>query len=312
MMFARPNSEQQRINDLKEYILVPGQEKIIDNHLKNFITYHPKTRDTINWDVRPDYTKKQYNIIAQKEGSDLAHTNATGLRRVNTGYNGTLLYTAPIDKERINATLTPEQVITILFDYIDAHQTDQYYTQFLIASRALQIAVCPNATTPYIKTNTQYGGGPRIKDGIVVYPPIKYNLYSTNDINDIAIPNTPIPHPHIIFDAETECLEKNIRTHIIDENGVPILHEMFGPWQHAMHITNECRDVKTELTRLYHPAFTIEKWVKSGTFLPPQWPGCPNLRDKPHNMSHHQWISMQRDIQQMATKISPHIHPIKT
>ena len=310
MMFPRPNSEQQRINDLKEYVIISGQEKIVDNHLKKFITYHPKTHDTINWDIRPDYTKKQYNIVTRKEGSSLAHTNATGVRNVNTGYDSVLLYIAPIEKERINTTLTPQQVITILFDYIDTHQTDQYYTQFLLASRALQIAVSPDATTPYIKTDTQYGGGPRIKDGVVVLPPIIYNLYSTNNVHDIAIPNIPIPHPDIIFDADPDYLPKNICTHTIDEIGVPILHDIFGPWQHAMHLTNECRDSDTESTKLYHPIFAIEKWLKSDTFLPPQWPGCPNLRDKPENISHHQWITIQRDIQKMAAQISPHIHPV--
>lgn len=310
MIFSRPNSEQRRIDNLKEYILIPGQEEIVNNHLRKFLTYHPNTSDTITWNIGQDSTKQQYNIVTKKEEHSLIHQNARGTRDIDTGYTTTLLYKASIENKHINTTPTPHDIIAALFNYIDAHQTDQYYTQFLIASRALQIAICPDATTPYIKTEVDYRSNITKKDGVIILPPEIYNIYSTNDVDDIAIPNIPIPHPDIIFDADPDYLPKNIRTHTINETGVPILHDMFGPWQHAMHLANECRDTDTEATKLYHPIFAIEKWLKSDTFLPPQWPGCPNLQEKPENMSHHQWIALQRKIQQMAAKMLPHIHPV--
>lgn len=311
-MFTIPTSETNRMDILSNYILIPTPPKG-----RNFFTFHPDNNLSIEWRVATHQSPTNNNNvpyfsvnpnIAIPETKILCDT-ASGTIAAAQGADEHYMYGHKI---YINTTqATPTDIIEAYLAKVRATQTNEHFTQFIIATHALHQIISPDEPIKYVGINPldedeQLGTYDHI-------PPNHYPIYSIHSEYDIERPNIPPIQQHTIPDASMSShIYAHLHTHNISHEGYQVLNDIFGPWQHAVlneNISASTRDYNIEIAA---PYLSLHSFETAEWFIPPVWPGCPDLRTitaQSTSMSQHQWIGLQRKIQHTINQIRPHITP---
>lgn len=298
MLLSMPYYERERIQNIKNFVYIP-QSYRMEQQKNNrtsifFTTYHPTNDITIHWTVNAIggiepktniYAKIRSNIENRicSQGDDSS---------IETHYANPDNYLYQYNIE--NALITePIDIINRYIKYIEHTQTDQHFTQFLVACAALQSCITQaNNIPPYIAIT--------MNDAAT-------NIYTTHNINNIAIPHTKIPSTNIIFNVSDIDDQQTLHTHNIDPQHNTLVQDIFGPWHHPTMNANIAETIQGNKIE-YTPRLYCDQWLTSYNFMPPQWPGCPNLHEKSPQQSHHEWIQLQRIIHNTAKILHPIIN----
>ena len=305
MTFPIPDSEISRINTLRNYTIIPHEDIDTDDNTRSFYTFHAEAKNTLEWYIRqipgPNYI---VSILSSDISGSYTYADAMENSPSTSFLEENTLYTTNIGAEFMS--MNPTDIINHVLTQMQHTQSPKHYYQFLLGCQALQHIIEPNVQKPppYIAIDTTPG---RATENIPIY--------TVDDDDLLKIKHISPPHNSIIFDIRHNIRRHGIistKTYEITPDGFTVLAEILGPWKHAMIHAGIQERYHQSGEYSYNCYMHNEPWINSNTYMPPEWPGCPNLRDKPENISHHQWITIQRDIQQMAAQISPHIWAINT
>lgn len=303
MTFPIPDSEISRINTLRNYTIIPHEDIDTDDNTRSFYTFHAEAKNTLEWYIRqttgPNYI---VSILSSDISGSYTYADAMDNSPSTSFLEENTLYTTSIGEEFIN--MNPTDIINHVLTQMEHTQTPKHYTQFLLGCHALQRIIEPDIQTPppYIAIDTTPG---RTTKNIPIY--------TVDDDDLLKIEHISPPHNSIIFDIHNNIHKHSIistKSFNITPDGLSVLAEILGPWQHAIIHAGIQERYHQSGEYTYNCYMRSEPWINSKTYMPPKWPGCPNLDNKPNDMSQHQWITIQREIQENIEKLRPHIYPI--
>lgn len=303
-MYNIPNAEMQRIHALKEYTIIESANStIIPNGdiFKSIITYQKITSSLLEWScyqkAGKNYTTISLSIpeINEQLGSDITYKNGN---RDNVHY--AKLYKIQIDQP-INEQ-NDHEIINTTINAIIQQQSPKHFTQFLVGCAAVQhiISPQPNTQPPYIAISPK---NPQKNK--------PFTIHTTHARKDIISATMPLPNESIIHSANNLTVTKylhELHTHDLTHEGMSILNDILGPWQHPMLEENIDADQYSWNERLYHPRIRCTTWQESQNFMPPNWYGCPDIRQIEQD-SQHTWMKRQRAIQAAVNQLTPYITP---
>lgn len=302
MTFSIPDSEISRINTLRDYTIIPHEDIDTDDNTRSFYTFHAEAKNTLEWYIRqipgPNYI---VSILSSDISGSYTYADAMENSPSTSFVEENTLYTTSIGEEFMQMNTT--DIIDHVLAQMQHTQSPKYYYQFLLGCQALQRIIEPNIQKPppYIAIDTTPG---RTTKNIPIY---------TVDNDDLLkIKHISPPHNSIIFDINDNILRHGIiytKAYTITPEGFTILSEILGPWQHAIIHAGIQERYHQSGEYTYNCYMRNEPWINSKTYMPPEWPGCPNFEKKTDEMSQHQWIKIQRDIESNIEKLRPHIRP---
>lgn len=302
MLYPIPDAEIQRIHALKEYTLIEsvgGLIKTNNNIFKYITTYHPYSNSIIQWYIHQKINKNKTIVLISAPGVDENINNdATSKNGHGEKSSQVKLYNIEINKF-INHQ-DDNLIIHTTLEKIIQQQTPEHFTQFLIGCAAMQQVISPNPDDPI----------PYVAISPCGYKTPVIRILSTPIREHIITATMPLPNKSIIHSAEnmSPTNAHNLHTHTIKEDGMPILTDIMGPWQHPMLEERIDIDGYGEGQRLYYPRLNCTQWPNSKNFMPPIWDECPNIREIGNN-TQHTWIAIQRKIQKAAQQLQSYITP---
>lgn len=305
MLYPIPDAENTRINTLKKYQIIESVNssiKINGNIFKYITTYHPNSNSIIQWYIHQKISENKTIVLISAPGVD-EDINNDATYKNGHGEKSSQVKLYNIEINRFINHQDDNLLIHAALEKIIQQQTPEYFTQFLIGCAAMQQVISPNPDDPipYIAISRWGYKAPVIR------------VLSTTTREHIITATMPLPDKSIIHSAEniSPIHEHDLHTHTIKENGISILTDIMGPWQHPMLEERIDIDGYNGNQRLYYPRLNCTQWPNSKNFMPPIWDGCPNIREIENN-TQHAWIAMQRKIQEATQQLQPYITPVNT